>query len=242
MKDCYLKIAEFLVKIENEDIMISHKSGYSIDPVDNPDLIISTTPQDVETERKLSVIDYGENEYRFTAIQRKFAEWLPSRDAFVLHSAVFDVDGVGVAFAAHSGTGKTTHLRLWKKFLGEKMRIVNGDKPVIRFFPEEKETPYGYGSPWSGKERFGTDSRTVLKHICFIERATENSVVPMRKEDAINRIFNQVYMPHTPMGVMKTMELIDRLLSSCQLWQINCNMELSAAQTAYEGIFGSVKE
>ena len=65
---------------------------------------------------------------------RKLAEWLPLHDAFVLHSATFDVDGVGVVFAAHSGTGKTTHMLLWQKLLGDKMTIVNGDKPIVRFF------------------------------------------------------------------------------------------------------------
>ena len=70
---------------------------------------------------------------------RAFAEQLPHYNAFVLHSATFDVSGVGVAFAAHSGTGKTTHMMLWQKLLGERMTIVNGDKPIVRFFDESAE-------------------------------------------------------------------------------------------------------
>jgi len=169
-------------------------------------------------------------------IHHKLAEWLPLHNAFVLHSACFDIDGVGIAFTAHSGTGKTTHMNLWQKLLGDKMVIVNGDKPIVRFFDDEPEAPYAYGTPWCGKEQLGCNMRTKLQHICFIERSETNFVEPMEKADAIERIFNQVYKPSDPVAVMKTMQLIDRLLSCCKLWTIHCNMEDEAAEVAYNTI------
>lgn len=173
----------------------------------------------------------------FTDLYRQIAEWLPNNGAFVLHSATFDVDGVGVAFAAHSGTGKTTHMNLWQQLLGDRMTIVNGDKPIVRFFDDEPETPYAYGTPWNGKEHLGCNMRTPLKHICFIERSETNYVEKMEKSDVIDRIFNQVYMPKDPVAVMNTMQLIDRLLSCCNLWTIHCNMDPAAADVAYNTIF-----
>ena len=175
----------------------------------------------------------------FIAMNRKLAEWLPLHNAFLLHSALFDVDGVGVAFAAHSGTGKTTHMRLWQNLLGDKMVVVNGDKPIVRFFDDEPTIPYAYGTPWNGKEHLGCNMRTPLKHICFIERSETNFVEPVKKEEVINLIFNQVYMPKDPIAVMNTMQLIDRLLSCCSLWKIHCNMEPKAAEIAYETIFNA---
>ena len=213
-------------------------------------------------KRPLSPNNYAY--YENPAIYRKIAEWLPLHDAFVLHSACFDVDGVGVAFAAHSGTGKTTHMLLWQKLLGDRMTIVNGDKPIVRFFDEEAHSMsneqltisneqlgmsnsslqndhsqliYAYGTPWNGKEHLGCNMRTPLKHICFIERAEQNSCQPMDRSDAINRIMNQVYMPSDPAALLKTMQLIDRLINSCQLWLIRCNMEPEAAQIAFQTIF-----
>lgn len=181
--------------------------------------------------------NFGKGYLEYIALHRKLAEWLPLHNAFVLHSATFDVDGAGVAFAAHSGTGKTTHMNLWQELLGDRMVIVNGDKPIVRFFEDEPETPYAYGTPWNGKERLGCNMRTPLKHICFIERSETNYVEKMRKEDVIDRIFNQVYMPKDPVAVMNTMQLIDRLLSCCSLWTIHCNMEPQAAEIAYKTIF-----
>lgn len=231
------KIADFNFKIKTKygaENLISEKYISN----DGVDLDVETTYLDIEFEDRVAEEKFSSKYLEFTAIQRKIAEWLPSKNAFVLHSATFDVDGVGVAFAAHSGTGKTTHMNLWQNLLGERMVVVNGDKPIVRFF-EDESFPFAYGTPWNGKERLGCNMRTPLKHICFIERATENSCEKMSAKDAVDRIFNQVYMPKNPVAVMNTMSLIDRLISTCSLWKIKCNMEPEAAKVAYNTIFNS---
>ena len=184
-------------------------------------------------------------------------------------------------FSALSGTGKTTHLANWYAYIngeenmpealndlrnknsdlraekrgGEnpKLTIVNGDKPIVRFFDEdfckEKEleipeatefgVPYAYGTPWNGKERLGTNMRTPLKHICFIERNDKNFVTKIDKNDAVGRIMKQVYMPKAPVALAKTLGLIDRFIDSCELWIIHCNMDPESAKVAYEAIFNN---
>jgi hypothetical protein len=202
-------------------------------------LEFTTDFSDIQAEINVDISSYKSPlpYLEYISILRKLAGCLPEYNAFVLHSACFDVDGVGVAFSAHSGTGKTTHMRLWQELLGDKMVVVNGDKPIVRFFEDEPETPYAYGTPWNGKEKLGCNMRTKLKHICFIERSEKNYVEPIGKADVIDRIFNQVYQPRDPMAVINTMKLIDRLLSCCNLWIIHCNMEKEAAEIAYKSIF-----
>ena len=227
-------IIDFRYKFDNFEKKFIN---YQVEDI-SANVIIEYTENDFEMMKKTSrpvPVDYYIEDL---TIFRKLAEWLPLHNAFVLHSATFDVDGVGVAFAAHSGTGKTTHMNLWQQYLGDRMVIVNGDKPIVRFFDDEPETPYAYGTPWNGKERLGCNMRTPLKHICFIERSETNYVEQVDKKDAIDRIFNQVYMPKDPMAVVNTMQLIDRLLSFCKLWTIHCNMEPQAAEIAYKTIFG----
>ena len=138
--------------------------------------------------------------------------------------------------SAISGTGKSTHTRLWREMLGERAVMVNDDKPIIRV---QDGTVTVFGTPWNGKEQLGCNMRTPLRHICFIERAEQNSCEPMTDtSEAINRIFNQVYMPKDPVALAKTMELINRLIDSVSLWKIKCNMDPSAAAVAYNTIFG----
>lgn len=232
-----LRIADINFSIDNTYPQVTRKcEQYSISSSEKCSVSFSVTESDVKSEEseKKHTMAYLE----YIAICRKIAESFPLHNAFLLHSAVFDVDGTGVAFAAHSGTGKTTHMLLWQKLLGDRLTIVNGDKPIIRFFDDEPNKPYAYGTPWNGKEHLGCNMRTPLKHICFIERAEENSCEKIAKEKVINQIFNQVYMPKDPVAAANTIGLIDRLISSCDLWLIKCNMDISAAETAYNTIFG----
>ncbi len=235
-------IADFAVTIRNRYSSIENISKDYLISDANCDLYIRLEKEELHDEINKADQEYNLNYIEEIATYRKIAEWLPSHNAFVLHSACFDVDGVGVAFAAHSGTGKTTHMNLWQQLLGEKMTVVNGDKPIVRFFEDEPATPYAYGTPWNGKEHLGCNMRTVLKHICFIERSQTNFVEKIDKKDAINLIFNQVYMPKDPIAAVNTMQLIDRLLSCCNLWKIHCNMEPEAAKVAYNTILNSKKE
>lgn len=230
-----IRISDFIIGLEdNEKLKKRYENNGLLTDITS-DITIHITEYDLKAE-------VGGEKYRNRsidlAIQRKIAEWLPLQDAFLLHSACFDVNGSGVAFSAHSGTGKTTHMLLWQKLLGDKMTVVNGDKPIVRFFENEPKTPYAYGTPWCGKENLGCNMRTPLKHICFIERAEQNSCEPINKNDAINLIFNQVYMPKNPAAMVQTLQLIDRLLSCCRLWKIKCNMEPQAAEVSFGAIFG----
>jgi hypothetical protein len=231
------KIADFNFEINtNLNYVKNSLKDFECDS-ESIDYSAEISQSDIMYEVENSEYGHKRSYLEFIAILRKFGEWLPQKNAFVLHSALFDVDETGVAFAAHSGVGKTTHMMRWKEYLKDRMTIVNGDKPIIRFFDEEPNTPYAYGTPWMGKERFGCNMRSPLKHICFIERAENNYVEKIDKKEAINRIFNQVYMPKAPMAVVSTLQLIDRLLSSCKLWVIHCNMDENAGEIAYKSIF-----
>lgn len=199
-----------------------------------PDFTLSASDEDLKYEQSVADSIYKEPFLEFSALLRKLGEKLPLKNAFVMHSAVFDVEGAGVALCAHSGVGKTTHLTRWKSFLGERMTVVNGDKPIIRFIDG---VPFAFGTPWNGKENLGGNTKTPIKHICFIERATDNFVEKIGKTDVVERILNQVYIPLTnPLATAKTLELVDRLLESTELWIIHCNMDSDAGEIAYKNI------
>ena len=231
------KIADIDFSIDNKyPELMRYCRQYMISDNGGCDIKLSIFEKDIEAE--LNIENRSNHYLEYIALCRKIAEIMPSHNGFLFHSATFDVDGTGVAFAAHSGTGKTTHMLLWQKLLGDRLKIVNGDKPIVRYFDDEPNTPYAYGTPWNGKERLGCNMRTPLKHICFIERAEQNSCEKMDKNDAVNLIFNQVYMPKDPAAAANTIVLINRLISDCSLWKIKCNMDISAAETAYRTIFG----
>lgn len=72
------------------------------------------------------------------AVQEKICAAVLDYDAAVFHAALIAFDGQGVAFAAPSGTGKTTHVKLWQRLYGDRVEIINGDQaslhPALRSF------------------------------------------------------------------------------------------------------------
>lgn len=84
------------------------------------------------------------------AALRKIADFMPEKDCFLMHGAVVAWKDQGYLFTAPSGTGKSTHLALWKKYLGDQAEVINGDKPFLKVMEDEV---WVYGTPWAGKEQ-----------------------------------------------------------------------------------------
>lgn len=137
---------------------------------------------------------------------------------------------MGYLFTAKSGTGKSTHTRLWRELLGGRAVMINDDKPLISL---SENGIMVHGTPWDGKHRLSTNMCVPLRALCILERAEENRIVPITKKDAYNMLMQQVYKPTEPQKLIKTMQLIDRLAASVKLYRLGCNMDIQAAQLAY---------
>ena len=231
----YANIADFEITVECEFEFPGFNFSVQNDKRSDIDIVVSM--DDVFEYRKLIQSNTSKFSCAYQIALEKISRKLPRYNAFLLHSATFEANGQGIAFSAKSGTGKTTHMLNWFRYLGDKLAIVNGDKPIIRFFEDELETPYAYDTPWNGKERLGNGSRTPLRHICFIERSETNFVTTLSKQDAVTRIMKQVYIPKDPIALAQTLSLVDKLLSVCNLWVIHCNMDIESAEVAYKAIF-----
>ena len=140
------------------------------------------------------------------------------------------VDGKAYLFTAPSGTGKSTHASLWKEILGERVRIINGDKPLIRVTPGHITV---YGTPWNGKERWGENSHADIAGICFLSRATENKIVPVSGSDAMPLLYRQTYRTPTAEGLAHVMRSLAEIAQRIPLWQLECNISQEAAELSY---------
>lgn len=230
-----LLLADLVIEIKHKYGLI-HKNGkdYFYNGDRPTDIYIEITQEDIEKERQLSVVPAFDNYLEYICAYRKIADRLLEFDAFVMHGTVIEVENKGIIFTAISGTGKTTHTLYWQELLGDKLKIINGDKPIIRFFDG---VPYAYGTPWAGKENFHTNARAELKEICLIERAEKNEVVPLTGIQIISLFVKQIYQPQIPSAISKTYDLASKLLSYCNLRKIRCTKDISAAETAYNTIF-----
>lgn len=236
----FYSIAGLSIDIQNKyDFTEKQCAKYAAHPREGErlpaDFSVAVSDDDIEKEREGSEYTFSDGYLESIAIYRKICEKLPSYDALLLHSSVIEVGGRGIAFLAQSGVGKTTHTNMWSKLCGEDMCIINGDKPIIRFFGGE---PFAFGTPWCGKEGFNTNKSCRLTDLCFIERGAINKLFPTPTREAVGKIMAQILLTENGAAVGKTFELLDALLKQCRLWTVQCTPTVEAAKCAYDAIFG----
>ena len=91
----------------------------------------------------------------------------------LFHAAVVSHEGKGYMFLGPSGTGKSTHARLWLKYI-DGTALVNDDNPVVRL--ADDGLPVVYGSPWSGKTPCYRNVSYPLGGIVLLSQAPYNKI------------------------------------------------------------------
>jgi hypothetical protein len=217
---------------------------YAVSDGGRADFCISVTQADVDFERTKSeredrregipVRQFSDEYLETLAVYRKVAERMPLYDVMLLHGSCIAADGQGYLFTAKSGTGKSTHTRLWREMLGERAVMVNDDKPLIRVNGDG--TAVAYGTPWDGKHHLSSNVAVPLRAICILERSEENRITKIPKQEALPMLFQQAYRPMGAEAMQRTITMIDRL--AVRFYRLSCNMDPSAAALSY----GTMKE
>lgn len=89
-----------------------------------------------------------------------------------IHSSCIIYKDKAVLFLGESGTGKSTHTRLWREHIAGAV-LLNDDSPIIRI---ENGKAYAYGSPWSGKTPCYKQERYELKGCVRLSQAPYNAI------------------------------------------------------------------
>lgn len=204
---------------------------------------IATTQSDIDFEREKSaredtkegipIRQFSDAYLETLAVYRKIADHLLSYDTLLFHGSVIAVDGEGYLFTAKSGTGKSTHTRLWREYFGERAVMVNDDKPLLHITDSGVTA---YGTPWDGKHRLSTNIVVPLKGICIRTRDTTNHIEPAEPHAAYPMIVQQTNRSLSADGMKQTLSLIDRMLHVVPVYRLGCNMDIEAARLAYEGM------
>lgn len=94
------------------------------------------------------------------------------RGTALFHSAVVSHNGRGFMFLGTSGIGKSTHARLWLKYIPD-TELVNDDNPVVR-------DGVVYGSPWSGKTPCYRNVKYPVGGLVMLSQAPYNKIQPLK--------------------------------------------------------------
>lgn len=248
MTEFTIKVADCIVAVRAMfQSTKNHCRDYLCDEV--PDLTIQTTREDIDFEREKSakeaelegktVQNYSDAYLEVLALQRKITERFFDYDTLLFHGSVVAVDGKGYLFTAKSGTGKSTHTRLWRELLGERAVMVNDDKPFLRL---TEQGMLACGSPWNGKHGLGSNLNVPLKAVCILERGEENHIQSIPAKQALSMLLQQSNRPMDRKLFPKYLELLDRLAGGVAFYSLACNMDPQAALVSYQAMSGNGKE
>lgn len=209
------------------------------------DLKVSICPEDITYEREksarenemegLPVQEFSDAYLETLAVYRKIADGLLSRDTILFHGSAIAVDGRAVLFTAKSGTGKSTHTRLWRDAFGERAVMINDDKPLLWV---KDEGVLVCGTPWDGKHRISTNCMMPLEAICILERGENNDIHPITARQAVPMLMQQSHRSGHPAAVAQLLQVLDKMSKKVRFYRLRCNMDPEAAQVAYEGMLG----
>lgn len=216
-----------------DNYRISECDGYIIH-IDEEDIEIERQKSALEDNKEGIPIRHFSDEYLETlAVYRKIVEYLIDYNTILVHGSVIAVDGEGYLFTAKSGTGKSTHTRLWREQFGERAVIVNDDKPLLQIGANIVKV---YGTPWDGKHKLSSNISVPLKTICILKRDEVNHINRLTGNETYPLLLQHTYRSSNTMKMIKTLELLEKVIQTTKIYSLGCNMESEAALIAYEGM------
>ncbi len=229
----YIKIAGLAVEMRARFSFVKKLCcDYLADPVEDPDIVAFATDDEIQKE----IAEGGGFSSAYCesiCLYRAIAEKLPYFNKFVFHGASISYGEHGYLFAAPSGTGKSTHIKLWFDLLGVGAQIINGDKPILSV---NDGKVFICSTPWAGKEGWHRNVSYPLASICLLSRGEENSISKISPSEHFNEIIRQIYIPFDSEARLKTLELLDIIAKQVDFYKLYCNISLDAAKTAFDAM------
>ncbi len=225
-----IRICELNIELDNRCGLVEDACrGYLTDG--RPDFRVGVTRAEVEEYIRDCgrPMTYAEGESAL--LYRRICFRMPDYDAFLLHAAVLTVGGRGYAFSARRGTGKSTHVGLWKQAYGDNVTIVNGDKPLVRRAPGGHF--WVYGTPWCGKEGENANLRCPLNAVVFLEQGPRNEMTVCPTADTAARLLEGTVLPPDPAAQDRMAALVGAVTREIPAFRLSCLPDVSAAELAF---------
>ncbi len=172
--------------------------------------------------------------YRF-ALWMIFGMEAVINGAIPIHSSTIVWRDRAVLFLGESGTGKSTHTRLWRETIDGAF-LLNDDSPVIR------ADGTVFGSPWSGKTPCYRNERYPIAAVVRLSQAPHNRICRLDSLEALGAM-----LPSCPPAFAYDEELQDavcatlsQLISTVPVYSLECLPDADAALLSCKTILGEL--
>lgn len=151
----------------------------------------------------------------------------------LMHASVIRHQGKGYLMTAPSGTGKSTHTRLWYDNIPG-CDLMNDDNPVVRVVDDEAIV---YGSPWSGKTPCYRNIQAPVGGIVRIQQRPENTIRKLSSLEAFSNLLpaisNMKWDKRVYNGVC---DGISELIRLCGMYELGCLPDAAAAHLCHDTV------
>lgn len=235
----------FTIRLANKNILINSVyskiyeicKDYLIDENAIPDIEICTDNNSIGEEFE-RIQQSGDPIYSLSAVEtilihRRIVELLFDYNILLMHGAVIAVGNASYLFTGRSGMGKTTHIKKWLDNI-EGSFVVNGDKPLLVI---NNEGVFACGTPWCGKEHYGTNVIIPLHSIVFMERSTSNHIERVSIKSVFPVLLEQTYQPSDAVKMRRKLELLMKMKDHVSFYKF-CfnNFKEDAFHTSFDSL------
>ena len=173
--------------------------------------------------------NYGLN----NALMMTYAFASADQLTMLMHASVIRHQEKGYLMTAPSGTGKSTHTRLWYDNITG-CDLMNDDNPVVRIVDGQAVV---YGSPWSGKTRCYRNIQAPIGGIVRIQQRPENSIRKLSSLEAFSNLLPAISNMKWDKRVYKGIcDGIAELIRLCGMYELGCLPDAAAAHLCHDTI------
>ena len=168
------------------------------------------------------------------ALMVLFAMASAVHDTALFHSAVVSFEGRGYMFLGRSGTGKSTHARLWRQYIPGS-ELMNDDNPAVRILSDG--TAMVYGTPWSGKTPCYRNVSCPIGAIVLLSQAPYNKITRLSGISAYAAVMPSISGKRWDRRIADGLHDTENALAgSVPVWHLECLPDEEAARICNEAI------
>jgi len=135
-------------------------------------------------------------------------------------------------FSAPSGTGKTTHTKMWQEVYGTP--VINGDLNLVAL---ENNVAMVHGMPWCGTSGIYSKQSYPLGGVIFLEQGIGSEITNLSEEQKQLRLLHRCISPGWKAEMQeRSCRMVEDISGKILLCQLTCNQEKEAVECSKKAI------